>query len=253
MIRRPPRSTLMRSSAASDVYKRQVSTQSTGRKGNSGRFMSALRKSVEASARRVLTRVSTETNTPVREGALKAAFGEDSFAAPFEKLTDSFAVDRETRAVYSAIESLGNKGADASGARDWAAYEKFATTLAKTVPEAAGWSQLIKRVAAEEKALESEVDINPKLEAALANALVPLERSFQDIVRQAEVMGASSKARIAELSAELKQVEAEISKLDTLSINDIAKEHPEWEKDANQRIRNHDWNQIPGEKDPEAH
>eukprot|EP01108_Squamamoeba_japonica_P000700 TRINITY_DN1246_c0_g2_i1.p1 TRINITY_DN1246_c0_g2~~TRINITY_DN1246_c0_g2_i1.p1 ORF type:complete len:121 (+),score=26.35 TRINITY_DN1246_c0_g2_i1:3-365(+) len=31
MIRRPPRSTLMRSSAASDVYKRQVSTQSTGR------------------------------------------------------------------------------------------------------------------------------------------------------------------------------------------------------------------------------
>eukprot|EP00658_Telonema_sp_P-2_P032262 TRINITY_DN23935_c0_g1_i1.p2 TRINITY_DN23935_c0_g1~~TRINITY_DN23935_c0_g1_i1.p2 ORF type:complete len:170 (+),score=39.64 TRINITY_DN23935_c0_g1_i1:145-654(+) len=31
MIRRPPRSTLSSSSAASDVYKRQVSTQSTGR------------------------------------------------------------------------------------------------------------------------------------------------------------------------------------------------------------------------------
>eukprot|EP00657_Telonema_sp_P-1_P008756 TRINITY_DN3070_c0_g1_i2.p2 TRINITY_DN3070_c0_g1~~TRINITY_DN3070_c0_g1_i2.p2 ORF type:complete len:112 (-),score=31.33 TRINITY_DN3070_c0_g1_i2:257-592(-) len=31
MIRRPPRSTQSRSSAASDVYKRQVSTQSTGR------------------------------------------------------------------------------------------------------------------------------------------------------------------------------------------------------------------------------
>eukprot|EP00658_Telonema_sp_P-2_P072697 TRINITY_DN61802_c0_g1_i1.p1 TRINITY_DN61802_c0_g1~~TRINITY_DN61802_c0_g1_i1.p1 ORF type:complete len:118 (+),score=45.58 TRINITY_DN61802_c0_g1_i1:62-415(+) len=30
MIRRPPRSTLSSSSAASDVYKRQVSTQSTG-------------------------------------------------------------------------------------------------------------------------------------------------------------------------------------------------------------------------------
>eukprot|EP00657_Telonema_sp_P-1_P005088 TRINITY_DN2221_c0_g1_i2.p1 TRINITY_DN2221_c0_g1~~TRINITY_DN2221_c0_g1_i2.p1 ORF type:complete len:132 (+),score=55.24 TRINITY_DN2221_c0_g1_i2:111-506(+) len=30
MIRRPPRSTQSRSSAASDVYKRQVSTQSTG-------------------------------------------------------------------------------------------------------------------------------------------------------------------------------------------------------------------------------
>eukprot|EP01102_Stenamoeba_stenopodia_P002134 TRINITY_DN118_c0_g2_i2.p1 TRINITY_DN118_c0_g2~~TRINITY_DN118_c0_g2_i2.p1 ORF type:complete len:189 (+),score=22.35 TRINITY_DN118_c0_g2_i2:2-568(+) len=30
MIRRPPRSTRVRSSAASDVYKRQVSTQSTG-------------------------------------------------------------------------------------------------------------------------------------------------------------------------------------------------------------------------------
>eukprot|EP00656_Telonema_subtile_P004698 TRINITY_DN1213_c0_g1_i4.p1 TRINITY_DN1213_c0_g1~~TRINITY_DN1213_c0_g1_i4.p1 ORF type:complete len:165 (+),score=23.64 TRINITY_DN1213_c0_g1_i4:79-573(+) len=33
MIRRPPRSTLSSSSAASDVYKRQVSTQSTGNKG----------------------------------------------------------------------------------------------------------------------------------------------------------------------------------------------------------------------------
>eukprot|EP00656_Telonema_subtile_P022288 TRINITY_DN233_c0_g1_i18.p1 TRINITY_DN233_c0_g1~~TRINITY_DN233_c0_g1_i18.p1 ORF type:complete len:137 (+),score=1.37 TRINITY_DN233_c0_g1_i18:90-500(+) len=33
MIRRPPRSTLSSSSAASDVYKRQVSTQSTGRLG----------------------------------------------------------------------------------------------------------------------------------------------------------------------------------------------------------------------------
>eukprot|EP00656_Telonema_subtile_P004836 TRINITY_DN1220_c0_g1_i3.p1 TRINITY_DN1220_c0_g1~~TRINITY_DN1220_c0_g1_i3.p1 ORF type:complete len:149 (-),score=11.23 TRINITY_DN1220_c0_g1_i3:453-899(-) len=32
MIRRPPRSTLSSSSAASDVYKRQVSTQSTGDK-----------------------------------------------------------------------------------------------------------------------------------------------------------------------------------------------------------------------------
>eukprot|EP00658_Telonema_sp_P-2_P032015 TRINITY_DN2381_c0_g1_i6.p1 TRINITY_DN2381_c0_g1~~TRINITY_DN2381_c0_g1_i6.p1 ORF type:complete len:180 (+),score=22.49 TRINITY_DN2381_c0_g1_i6:112-651(+) len=32
MIRRPPRSTLSSSSAASDVYKRQVSTQSTGRR-----------------------------------------------------------------------------------------------------------------------------------------------------------------------------------------------------------------------------
>eukprot|EP00658_Telonema_sp_P-2_P008213 TRINITY_DN1307_c0_g1_i3.p1 TRINITY_DN1307_c0_g1~~TRINITY_DN1307_c0_g1_i3.p1 ORF type:complete len:138 (+),score=47.32 TRINITY_DN1307_c0_g1_i3:133-546(+) len=31
MIRRPPRSTLSSSSAASDVYKRQVSTQSTGK------------------------------------------------------------------------------------------------------------------------------------------------------------------------------------------------------------------------------
>eukprot|EP00658_Telonema_sp_P-2_P031632 TRINITY_DN23625_c0_g1_i1.p1 TRINITY_DN23625_c0_g1~~TRINITY_DN23625_c0_g1_i1.p1 ORF type:complete len:181 (-),score=21.98 TRINITY_DN23625_c0_g1_i1:63-605(-) len=35
MIRRPPRSTLSSSSAASDVYKRQVSTQSTG-KGKGG-------------------------------------------------------------------------------------------------------------------------------------------------------------------------------------------------------------------------
>eukprot|EP00658_Telonema_sp_P-2_P022812 TRINITY_DN1912_c0_g1_i4.p1 TRINITY_DN1912_c0_g1~~TRINITY_DN1912_c0_g1_i4.p1 ORF type:complete len:137 (+),score=32.95 TRINITY_DN1912_c0_g1_i4:109-519(+) len=33
MIRRPPRSTLSSSSAASDVYKRQVSTQSTGARG----------------------------------------------------------------------------------------------------------------------------------------------------------------------------------------------------------------------------
>eukprot|EP00658_Telonema_sp_P-2_P040964 TRINITY_DN29296_c0_g1_i3.p1 TRINITY_DN29296_c0_g1~~TRINITY_DN29296_c0_g1_i3.p1 ORF type:complete len:190 (+),score=53.35 TRINITY_DN29296_c0_g1_i3:77-646(+) len=32
MIRRPPRSTLSSSSAASDVYKRQVSTQSTGKR-----------------------------------------------------------------------------------------------------------------------------------------------------------------------------------------------------------------------------
>eukprot|EP00656_Telonema_subtile_P048652 TRINITY_DN5851_c0_g1_i3.p1 TRINITY_DN5851_c0_g1~~TRINITY_DN5851_c0_g1_i3.p1 ORF type:complete len:122 (-),score=41.54 TRINITY_DN5851_c0_g1_i3:262-627(-) len=38
MIRRPPRSTLSSSSAASDVYKRQVSTQSTGHsEGNMGR------------------------------------------------------------------------------------------------------------------------------------------------------------------------------------------------------------------------
>eukprot|EP00658_Telonema_sp_P-2_P034231 TRINITY_DN24_c0_g1_i6.p1 TRINITY_DN24_c0_g1~~TRINITY_DN24_c0_g1_i6.p1 ORF type:complete len:121 (-),score=13.22 TRINITY_DN24_c0_g1_i6:327-689(-) len=37
MIRRPPRSTLSSSSAASDVYKRQVSTQSTG--DNSWRHM----------------------------------------------------------------------------------------------------------------------------------------------------------------------------------------------------------------------
>eukprot|EP00656_Telonema_subtile_P000925 TRINITY_DN10441_c0_g2_i2.p1 TRINITY_DN10441_c0_g2~~TRINITY_DN10441_c0_g2_i2.p1 ORF type:complete len:307 (+),score=56.16 TRINITY_DN10441_c0_g2_i2:64-984(+) len=35
MIRRPPRSTLSSSSAASDVYKRQVSTQSTGSLGDS--------------------------------------------------------------------------------------------------------------------------------------------------------------------------------------------------------------------------
>eukprot|EP00658_Telonema_sp_P-2_P050039 TRINITY_DN380_c0_g1_i15.p1 TRINITY_DN380_c0_g1~~TRINITY_DN380_c0_g1_i15.p1 ORF type:complete len:101 (-),score=21.33 TRINITY_DN380_c0_g1_i15:212-514(-) len=34
MIRRPPRSTLSSSSAASDVYKRQVSTQSTGVQGH---------------------------------------------------------------------------------------------------------------------------------------------------------------------------------------------------------------------------
>eukprot|EP00657_Telonema_sp_P-1_P010110 TRINITY_DN43_c0_g1_i21.p3 TRINITY_DN43_c0_g1~~TRINITY_DN43_c0_g1_i21.p3 ORF type:complete len:111 (+),score=21.06 TRINITY_DN43_c0_g1_i21:143-475(+) len=34
MIRRPPRSTQSRSSAASDVYKRQVSTQSTGDQAN---------------------------------------------------------------------------------------------------------------------------------------------------------------------------------------------------------------------------
>eukprot|EP00656_Telonema_subtile_P002640 TRINITY_DN11199_c0_g1_i4.p1 TRINITY_DN11199_c0_g1~~TRINITY_DN11199_c0_g1_i4.p1 ORF type:complete len:153 (-),score=38.25 TRINITY_DN11199_c0_g1_i4:195-653(-) len=34
MIRRPPRSTLSSSSAASDVYKRQVSTQSTGASSN---------------------------------------------------------------------------------------------------------------------------------------------------------------------------------------------------------------------------
>eukprot|EP00658_Telonema_sp_P-2_P025942 TRINITY_DN20465_c0_g1_i1.p1 TRINITY_DN20465_c0_g1~~TRINITY_DN20465_c0_g1_i1.p1 ORF type:complete len:103 (-),score=41.82 TRINITY_DN20465_c0_g1_i1:363-671(-) len=34
MIRRPPRSTLSSSSAASDVYKRQVSTQSTGKLAN---------------------------------------------------------------------------------------------------------------------------------------------------------------------------------------------------------------------------
>eukprot|EP00656_Telonema_subtile_P002181 TRINITY_DN1094_c0_g1_i2.p1 TRINITY_DN1094_c0_g1~~TRINITY_DN1094_c0_g1_i2.p1 ORF type:complete len:285 (-),score=40.84 TRINITY_DN1094_c0_g1_i2:29-883(-) len=34
VMRRPPRSTLSSSSAASDVYKRQVSTQSTGKNGN---------------------------------------------------------------------------------------------------------------------------------------------------------------------------------------------------------------------------
>eukprot|EP00658_Telonema_sp_P-2_P074714 TRINITY_DN639_c0_g1_i2.p1 TRINITY_DN639_c0_g1~~TRINITY_DN639_c0_g1_i2.p1 ORF type:complete len:519 (-),score=151.97 TRINITY_DN639_c0_g1_i2:460-2016(-) len=38
MIRRPPRSTLSSSSAASDVYKRQVSTQSTGRTRRSAMF-----------------------------------------------------------------------------------------------------------------------------------------------------------------------------------------------------------------------
>eukprot|EP00656_Telonema_subtile_P005192 TRINITY_DN12359_c0_g1_i1.p1 TRINITY_DN12359_c0_g1~~TRINITY_DN12359_c0_g1_i1.p1 ORF type:complete len:264 (-),score=48.31 TRINITY_DN12359_c0_g1_i1:507-1298(-) len=52
MIRRPPRSTLSSSSAASDVYKRQVSTQSTG----GGRLVMStsslyLRKSVEAAWR----------------------------------------------------------------------------------------------------------------------------------------------------------------------------------------------------------
>eukprot|EP00656_Telonema_subtile_P053324 TRINITY_DN7695_c0_g1_i5.p1 TRINITY_DN7695_c0_g1~~TRINITY_DN7695_c0_g1_i5.p1 ORF type:complete len:150 (-),score=20.41 TRINITY_DN7695_c0_g1_i5:122-571(-) len=37
MIRRPPRSTLSSSSAASDVYKRQVSTQSTGKQNSAER------------------------------------------------------------------------------------------------------------------------------------------------------------------------------------------------------------------------
>eukprot|EP00658_Telonema_sp_P-2_P078369 TRINITY_DN731_c0_g1_i1.p1 TRINITY_DN731_c0_g1~~TRINITY_DN731_c0_g1_i1.p1 ORF type:complete len:154 (-),score=66.43 TRINITY_DN731_c0_g1_i1:351-812(-) len=57
MIRRPPRSTLSSSSAASDVYKRQVSTQSTGarhstRMAASGLFggKSAEQKAMETAA-----------------------------------------------------------------------------------------------------------------------------------------------------------------------------------------------------------
>ena len=95
--------------------------------------------------------------------------------------------------------------------------------------------------------------IDPRLEEALANALVPLERTFQDAIKQASVMAETSRLRMEALKAELAQVELEISKLDTLSIDDIAEQHKDWNKKAEDRINRHIWNVEGDVPDPEAH
>eukprot|EP00657_Telonema_sp_P-1_P009842 TRINITY_DN4075_c0_g1_i2.p1 TRINITY_DN4075_c0_g1~~TRINITY_DN4075_c0_g1_i2.p1 ORF type:complete len:304 (-),score=125.36 TRINITY_DN4075_c0_g1_i2:38-949(-) len=74
MIRRPPRSTQSRSSAASDVYKRQVSTQSTGKRGKKHMmkivlFAAALIVVIDARINEVWTKEQTESAGLVHKGS----------------------------------------------------------------------------------------------------------------------------------------------------------------------------------------
>ena len=66
-------------------------------------------------------------------------------------------------------------------------------------------------------------------------------------------MAETSEARIKKLDLQMEQLQREIETLGTMSIDDIAKEHPEWEEEAARRLQNHDWNLVAGEVDKEAH
>eukprot|EP00658_Telonema_sp_P-2_P062848 TRINITY_DN5151_c0_g2_i3.p1 TRINITY_DN5151_c0_g2~~TRINITY_DN5151_c0_g2_i3.p1 ORF type:complete len:324 (+),score=75.60 TRINITY_DN5151_c0_g2_i3:99-1070(+) len=70
MIRRPPRSTLSSSSAASDVYKRQVSTQSTGR--TSKTMSSTLEAAESAMATAILSGTAQDRDRAVKRLAMAA-------------------------------------------------------------------------------------------------------------------------------------------------------------------------------------
>ena len=124
----------------------------------------------------------------------------------------------------------------------------------KYIPEAEGWLATIKRAELDgAEAAKTADQIDPRVEEAFANALVPLERTFVDTLKQAQVMAATSRVRIEALEHELAQVNAEISKLDTLTIDDISAQHPDWEKTANENIADAVWNTEGRVKDPEAH
>ena len=90
-------------------------------------------------------------------------------------------------------------------------------------------------------------------EDALVNALIPLQRSYVDALASANRMAATSQKRIAELEKELAKVESDIASIDNLNVATIAKEHPDWEADAQRRVDSHDWNMVADEVDKDDH
>ena len=115
------------------------------------------------------------------------------------------------------------------------------------------WLNAIDEAEAMVADMDKNVSIDKVFEDALVNMLVPIERHFRDTLEEAKVMAETSKSRIEALEAELNAVQADIDGLDDVNIHTIAEQHPEWEKEAQERLENHDWNLIPGEVDKQAH
>lgn len=113
------------------------------------------------------------------------------------------------------------------------------------------WQDALRRAEAEDKK-DAKIALPQHVEIALVNALVPVERALAQAAAEANVLRETSAARIAELKANAATLSDDIANLETLSVDDEGKRHPEWEADADRRIANHDWNLVRDEVDKDA-
>src|SRR5678816_1241764 len=103
MIRRPPRSTLDRSSAASDVYKRQVLTHCNAgalATGGYGTALGVIRAAVSAGK---ALRVFADETRPYLQGARLTAWELARDGIPVEVITDSMAAHFMKRGEVAAV------------------------------------------------------------------------------------------------------------------------------------------------------
>ncbi len=83
--------------------------------------------------------------------------------------------------------------------------------------------------------------------------MIPLQRSYVDALATAQRMALTSQQRVAELEKELAKVDADLASIDNLNVTMIAKQHPDWEADAQRRVDSHDWNLNADEVDKDDH
>eukprot|EP00656_Telonema_subtile_P020240 TRINITY_DN2138_c0_g1_i1.p1 TRINITY_DN2138_c0_g1~~TRINITY_DN2138_c0_g1_i1.p1 ORF type:complete len:207 (-),score=63.64 TRINITY_DN2138_c0_g1_i1:192-812(-) len=202
MIRRPPRSTLSSSSAASDVYKRQVSTQSTGSPIDT--MLSAFRGTV--ALRRCAQTVALDWS------AISTKINTDSGRAELASLR------MEIMEVNKALDKIPSGDASV---------------------DFAYWKTKIQTPGAVDQFEKAFNGLQvPVLEDTFTAALTS---KFDAVIATAQEHAETSEARIKALEAEVEDVQAQKGALRNVSVEAHLAAVPELAAEIEAEIENNEW------------